>query len=27
MTSVKLDLDAADLRISRGSVPASTQLA
>lgn len=25
--SVKLDLDAADLRISRGSVPASTQLA
>ena len=27
MTSVKLDLDAADLRIARGSVPASTQLA
>lgn len=27
MTSVKLDLNAADLRISRGSVPASTQLA
>src|SRR5258705_13920942 len=27
MTTAKLDLDAADLRISRGSVPASTQLA
>jgi GntR family transcriptional regulator len=27
MTTVKLDLDAADLRISRGSVPVSTQLA
>ncbi|OSC38984.1 GntR family transcriptional regulator [Mycobacterium decipiens] len=27
MLSVKLDLDAADLQIARGSVPASTQLA
>ena len=27
MTTVKLDLDAADLRIARGSVPATTQLA
>ena len=27
MTRFKFDLDAADLRISRGSVPASTQLA
>ncbi|BCI85362.1 hypothetical protein NIIDMKKI_05680 [Mycobacterium kansasii] len=27
MTSVKLDLDAAEFRISRGSVPVSAQLA